>query len=115
MPETDQTAPITVPGYAAGPGIPTPALEALRDAGWTRYEDGEGDVTYVSPDGAASARFAPEIAPPDPLWALAYTDPDPYAKSPRSWKATFGSNTPAEAIAAFVAALTDPAGIEIDR
>ena len=117
MPETDPTAPapVTVPGYAAGAGDPSLALDRLRDAGWTRYEDGDGDVTYVSPDGAARAQFAPEIAPPAPLWAVAYTNPDPYAKNRMSWKATFGMDTPAEAIAAFVTALTDPAGLRADR
>ena len=119
MPETEHTAPapVTVPAYAAGHGTPDVALGRLREAGWTRYADGDCNITYISPDGAARAEFGPETrhAEYGVLWQVAYTDPDPYTKSPATWKATFGAQVPAEAIAAFLTALTDPEGLETER
>ena len=120
MSETGQTAPapITVPAFAAGAGIPTLALDRLRDAGWDRYEDDRGNVTYVSLDGCARAEFGPETPRYllfGALWEFAYTDPNPYAKNRKSWKASFGDEVPAEAIAAFIEALTDPNGLDFDR
>ena len=112
-------APCPVPVYAAGPGMPDHALEKLREAGWTRYEDGLGDVSYISPDGAVAVEFGPEtrryLNDRDALWQAAYIDPNPYTSSRRSWRAAFGENVPAEAIAAFLAALCGPDGLDPDR
>ncbi|MFL6113826.1 MAG: DUF317 domain-containing protein [Catenulispora sp.] len=116
--EPTMPPPDTVPVYAAGAGIPDLALDRLFHAGWTRYGDDLGDVAYVSPDGAVRAEFGPETrryGTGGALWEVIYTDPDPYAKAPNTWSATFGAQVPAEAIAAFLATLTDPAGLELDR
>jgi hypothetical protein len=51
----------------------------------------------------------------DALWQATYTDPHPYTSPRRSWRAEFGDSVPAEAIAAFLAALCDPAGLDPDR
>ncbi|GAA1966505.1 DUF317 domain-containing protein [Catenulispora subtropica] len=110
--------PVTVPVYAAGPGMADTALMILEAAAWHRYEDGNCNVTYRSPDGSVTAEFGPESERyhrRGPLWEVKYTNPDPYAKNSRSWTATFGDDVPAEAIGAFLATLTDPAGLETDR
>ena len=108
----------TVPVYAAGPGTPDTALEILAWAGWSRYEDQRGDVTYRSADGQVSAEFGPETAryrqhPRTGLWQVTYTGPDPYR--PDAWTAAFGDQVPAEAIAAFLQALIDSDGLDPDR
>lgn len=116
--EPTMPPPVTVPIYAAGAGVPDLALDRLHEAGWTRYEDGLGDVAYVSPDGAARAEFGPETrryAVGGALWTVTYTDPHPYTKHPNTWSASFGDQVPSEAIAAFLATLTDPDGLELDR
>lgn len=116
--EPTMPPPVTVPAYAAGAGVPDLALDNLFHAGWTRYDDDLGDVAYVSPDGAVRAEFGPETrryGTTGELWEVTYTDPDPYAKAPKTWSATFGAQVPAEAIAAFLATLTDPNGLELDR
>jgi hypothetical protein len=116
--EPTMPPPVTVPAYAAGAGEPDLALKRLHEAGWTRYDDGIGDVAYVSPDGAVRAEFAPETrnsVARGVLWEVAYTDPNPYAKNRNSWTAHFSDQVPAEAIAAFLTALTDPTGLELDR
>jgi len=110
--------PVTVPVWAAGPGQADTALLILDAAGWHRYDDDACNVTYRSPDGSVTAEFGPETERyhrRGPLWEVKYADPDPYAKSKRSWTATFDDDVPAEAIARFLAALADPAGLEIDR
>jgi Domain of unknown function (DUF317) len=104
--------PVLVPPYAAGDGIPAPALEAAGAAGWTRFEDEAANVTYTSPDGRCHLGFGPETdryrRDADRLWVAEYR-PEPGGE--RGWAAHFGDETPPEAIAAFVRALTDPAGI----
>ena len=122
MPETTLTAPEskTFPVYAAGAGQPDLALNRLREAAWTRYTDDLGNVTYISPDGAVRAEFGPETDryarnPHSALWQVTYADPDPYATSRKSWTATYGDNTPAEAIAAFLITLIAPEGLDPER
>lgn len=118
LPEPATESPL-VPVYAAGAGMPNHALEKLRAAGWTRYEDGLGDVSYLSPDGTLAVEFGPETRryqnDPGALWQATYTDPNPYTSPRRSWRAAFGDSVPAEAIAAFLTALCDPAGLDPDR
>jgi hypothetical protein len=101
-----------VPGYAAGPGYPTPALTAAAAAGWTTFQDGLANVTCTSPDKRARLQFGPETVRyarcRDRLWQVSYTA-DPIGTSTPGtahWSATFGDNTPAEAIAAFLTTLT---------
>ncbi|MBR7830619.1 DUF317 domain-containing protein [Actinospica sp. MGRD01-02] len=105
-------APVLVPPYAASAGIPAPALDAAGAAGWTRFEDEVANVTYTSPDGRCRLEFGPETEryryDADRLWVAEYR-PEPGGE--RGWAAHFGDDTPAEAIAAFVRVLTDPAGI----
>ncbi|WP_169740005.1 DUF317 domain-containing protein [Actinospica robiniae] len=105
-------APVLAPPYAAGGGMPTPALEAARAAGWDRSEDEAGNLTYRSPDGRCHVEFGPETdrysRDADRLWVAEYR-PEPGGE--RGWAAHFGEDVPAEAIAAFLRALTDPAGI----
>lgn len=116
--EPNMPPPVTVPVYAAGAGAPDLALDRLFQAGWTQYRDNLGDVAYVSPDGAVRAEFGPETrryGTGGALWEVTYTDPNPYAKTRSGWSATFGDQVPAEAIAAFLATLTDPNGLELDR
>ncbi|WP_194922169.1 DUF317 domain-containing protein [Catenulispora rubra] len=116
--EPTMPPPVTVPVYAAGAGAPDLALDRLRDAGWIQYANGIGDVAYRSPDGSVRAEFAPEsrsALPRGVLWEVAYTDPDPYTKNRNSWTAHFSDHVPAEAIASFLATLTDPTGLELDR
>ncbi|MEY9861404.1 hypothetical protein ABH935_007045 [Catenulispora sp. GAS73] len=116
--EPTMAPPVTVPAYAAGAGAPDVALDRLHEAGWIQYANGVGDVAYRSPDGCVRAEFAPEsrsALPKGVLWEVAYTDPNPYAKNRSSWTAHFSDDVPAEAIAAFLTALTDPTGLELDR
>jgi hypothetical protein len=116
--EPTMPPPVTVPVWAAGAGMPDKALDILDAAGWHRYTDDDSNVTFRSPDGAVTAEFGPETERHHrrgPLWEVAYTALDPYAKNRPNWTATFGDQVPAEAIAAFLATLTDPAGLEIDR
>lgn len=105
-------APVLVPPYAAGDGIPAPALDAAGAAGWSRFEDEAANVTYTSPDGRCHLEFGPETDryrhDTDRLWVAEYR-PEPGDE--RGWAAHFGDDTPAEAIAVFVRVLTDPAGI----
>jgi hypothetical protein len=108
-----------VPGYAAGPGYPAPALNAAAQAGWTRFEDDAANVTYTSPDACARLQFGPETVRYTRcrarLWQATYTpDPTSTTTGQAGWKATFGENTPAEAIAAFLTALTRSAGRHTD-
>lgn len=101
-----------VPPYAAGAGIPTTALEAACAAGWERYLDDAGNVTYTSPDGRCSVEFGPEtdryLNDYNRLWIAEYR---PGPGQLRAWAAHFGDHTPAEAIGAFITALTDCDGI----
>jgi len=105
-------APVLVPPYAAGAGIPAPALDAALAAGWTMVEDEFANVTHTSPDGSCRLEFGPESAryrhDAERLWVAEYR-PEPGGE--RGWAAHFGDDVPAEAIAAFVRVLTDPAGI----
>jgi hypothetical protein len=105
-------APVLVPPYAAGAGIPTPALDAARAAGWHMFEDELANVTFTSPDGQCSLEFGPETDryrhDVDRLWVAEHR-PEP--GSERGWAAHFGADVPAEAIAAFIRVLADPAGI----
>jgi hypothetical protein len=110
--------PGTVPVYAAGSGAPDTALSRLAKAGWALYSDGLGNVTYRSPDGCVRAEFGPETGrynSGEPLWEVTYSNASPYAKARNNWTATFSEAAPAEAIAGFLAALADAAGLELDR
>ena len=121
LPTTRDTAaaePARVPPYATGPGEPDTALDVLRVAGWATYEDELANKTLVSPDGQVICEFGPETFRyahnrRTALRQVTFTHPDPYRAS--GWSALFGDEVPAQAIAAFLAALTDPAGQPADR
>ncbi|WP_034266624.1 DUF317 domain-containing protein [Actinospica robiniae] len=107
----------TVPAYAAGCGLPESALNAGAEAGFRRGAD-ENEMSWVvSPDERLRIEFGPESAryagnPMGGLWLVTYTDPE----APRGgWRAQFGDNCPAEAIAAFIKALAIPGGLDPDR
>jgi hypothetical protein len=108
--------PVLLPAYAAGSGIPAPALQAAQDAGWTRHEDEAANVTYTSPDEQCVLEFGPETDryhyDHDRLWSAEYR---PGPGQPRAWAAHLGDATPAEAIAAFIRALTDHGGIRANH
>jgi hypothetical protein len=111
-------APARVPVYAAGHGEPDLALRVLTAAGWTAYEDNLANKTLVSPDGQVTCEFGPETSryahnARGALWEIRFTHPNPYLQM--TWTAHFGDQVPAEAIAAFLRALTDPAGLDPDR
>ena len=112
------SAPARVPVYAAGAGEPGTALDLLIRAGWAHYEDDLANKTLVSPDGQVTCEFGPETAryahnARTALWEVRFTHPNPYLQM--TWTAHFGDQVPAEAIAAFLRALTDPAGLDPDR
>lgn len=100
----------TIPLYQAGVGDYEAAFAPARAQGWTRYTDASGNNhTDVSPDGQLSVEFGPEADAPRvaPLWRIAYRNPDPY-RTRDSFTAYFDGHVPAEAIAAFLTALTAP-------
>lgn len=111
-PAAVQYTPVLVPVYAAGAGMPARALEVTAEAGWMRFEDEAANVRFTSPDERALLEFGPETVryyhDRDALW-LAEHRPGPGMAG--AWAATFGSETPAEAIAAFTRALACPPGI----
>jgi hypothetical protein len=104
--------PLLTPVYAAGAGIPTAALQAAEDAGWTRHEDEAANVTCTSPDERCRLEFGPEteryLNAFDLLWVADYR---PGPGQAGAWAASFGDQTPAEAIGAFITTLTDPDGL----
>ncbi|MBR7833498.1 DUF317 domain-containing protein [Actinospica durhamensis] len=107
----------TVPAYAAGCGLPESALDAGADAGFRRGTDENETSWAVSPDERLRIEFGPESAryagnPMGGLWLVTYTDPE---APRRGWRAGFGDNCPAEAIAAFIKALAIPGGLDPDR
>lgn len=111
-------APARVPVYAAGHGEPDLALGVLTAAGWALYEDKLANKTLVSPDGQVACEFGPETSryahdARTALWEVRFTHPDPYLHI--TWTARFGDQVPAEAIAAFLRALTEPTGLDPHR
>ena len=107
-----QSTPVLVPVYAAGAGIPAPALKVAQEADWMRFEDEVANVRFTSPDERALLEFGPETVryyhDRDALWLAEYR-PGPGLAG--AWAASFGSETPAEAIAAFTRAVACMPGI----
>ena len=128
------------PRVLAGPGEPGTALAVLRAAGWQVGDDDLANAHAWSPDALVYVGFLPEgdtgqqhhididdadggatadyaadadvTRTPRVLWQVrAYRHPN--APSP-VWTATFTDDTPAELVAAFLAAVADPAGITRD-
>src|SRR6266540_162943 len=113
------------PRALAGPGEPGTALEVLREAGWQVQDDDLANTHAWSPDALVYVGFLPEgdagrqhasagadAGAAQTLWEVrAYHHPD--APSP-VWTATFDDATPAELVAAFLAAVADPAGVTRD-
>jgi hypothetical protein len=125
------------PRALAGPGEPHIALEVLRQAGWRVHDDELANTHAWSPDGLVYVGFLPEgdagqphyiddadggasadwaagaVAPTRRvLWQVrAYRHPN--AARP-VWTAAFDEATPAELVAAFLAATADPAPVTRD-
>jgi len=111
------------PRALTGPGEPGTALEVLRQAGWRVHDDDLANAHAWSPDALVYVGFLPEgdtgrlhvgadAGAARTLWEVrAYRHPD--AAGP-VWTATFDDDTPAELVAAFLAAVADPAGITRD-
>jgi hypothetical protein len=114
---TPDAATRTVPGYAAGCGLPRLVLDTAADLGFQCATDENQDAWAVSPDGLLRVDFGPESSryagnPMGGLWLITYTDPD----QPRNgWRAQFGDNCPAEAIVAFIKALLIGGGLDPER
>lgn len=101
---------VASPLYQAGYDGYRPVLDLTKAMGFTRYADALGaNHTDVSPDGQLAVEFGPEADAPHiaPLWRIARRDPDPY-RTDRHFAAYFDGGVPAEAIAAFLSALTAP-------
>jgi hypothetical protein len=111
IPET--TTP--VPAYAAGPGVPGPALLAATAHGWTLARDEAANVVCTSPDGLARLEFGPETEryhrDRDMLWLAAYGPTGPGGSG--AWGAVFGDQTPAEVIGRFINALAHPDAVAV--
>ncbi|MFE4017965.1 DUF317 domain-containing protein [Streptomyces sp. NPDC059101] len=92
------------PRYLAGGGDPAWVTVPLhRACGWSYGHDPlMPGVLLTSPNQQTTLRIDPD--PDEPWWTIrhARTDNQP------AWKATFDARTPAEIIAAFTDALTDP-------
>jgi Domain of unknown function (DUF317) len=123
-PDPDADGPVQVtPRALAGPGEPGTALEVLREAGWQVQDDDLANAHAWSPDALVYVGFLPEgkagrqhagagAVAAQTLWEVrAYRRPN--VPSP-VWTATFDDLTPAELVAAFLAAAADPAGITRD-
>jgi hypothetical protein len=106
------------PHYLAGPGEHEHALHPLVQAGWQPVHR-EEQWALRAPDRQAEAHCRPahqrrhpyEELRRAPVWlirAQPRTSPFPL------WKATFTSTTPAHLIAAFLTALSEPAGLPRD-
>ena len=110
-------APLTVPVYAAGPGLPEAAFAPARAAGFTEATDELGNIAFTSPDGRLAIEWGPEsyryrTNPTGGLWQIKYTDATAPAEG---WSAQLGDNVPAEAVGALITALTAPGGLNPDR
>jgi hypothetical protein len=113
-PDETRTSTVTTPQadepvYRTGSGDYHHAFDVIKQPGWRCFEDPTGDnSTWVSPDAQLAVEFGPETDAPHiaPLWRVTYRNPDPYRPGERSFSAYFTGDTPAEAIAAFLTALT---------
>ncbi|MDI2127117.1 DUF317 domain-containing protein [Yinghuangia seranimata] len=110
QPAVGPDAEVTVPVWLAG-GIDTrPVFDALE--AWTVIDGTAGHVIVEHPARGVRVGFLPERPDgydPDALWEItAYADP---GDTRPMWKTTFGDHTPAEAIIAFIVAVTAPAGV----
>ncbi|MEU8687708.1 DUF317 domain-containing protein [Streptomyces sp. NPDC048665] len=81
--------------------IGDPAMQPLRDHGFTAQSDELANVYVSSPDQHVRLGFLPE-GPDNTLWKVAARS-DPFGLP--DWLATFDSNTPTELVAAFTFAL----------
>ena len=109
---TDTTAePATqagfVPAHRAGAGLPATALDAARAAGWAVGNDPDGNAHAESPDGELHLGFWPETDT-GPLWTITCT-------AHPAWEITADDNTPAEFLAALIAAITTAGPLDPDR
>jgi len=98
-----------MPLYRTGCGNYQSAFDVIKQPGWRCFEDASGDnSTWLSPDAQLAVEFGPETDAPAlaPLWRITYRNPDPYRRDHNSFSAYFTGDTPSEAIAAFLAALT---------
>lgn len=98
---------LRVPAHRAGAGVPAPALQAARNAGWLMTHDEHGNARAESPDGELELAYRPEVYP-GPLWIIGCT-------AHPQWMITADTDTPAEFIAALITAITTAAPLEPGR
>ncbi|MEV3853146.1 DUF317 domain-containing protein [Streptomyces sp. NPDC050095] len=81
----------------------TPVLELLRGQGWDVIDDVYANVHCASPDQRVYVGFLPETdaAVRGELWHVQVKKQDGAV----AWSQTFGPDTPAQAVAGFLAAL----------
>ncbi|WP_436778235.1 DUF317 domain-containing protein [Yinghuangia sp. YIM S09857] len=100
---------VTVPVWLAGACDTGPVFDALQ--AWTVLDGTAGHTVLEHPARGVRVAFLPERPSGydrDAVWEItAYADP---GDEHHLWTAAFGESTPPEAIAAFIAAATDPAG-----
>lgn len=90
--------------WLTGDGCAELVIGFLRGQGWSVVSDDLANVHCASPDGRAYVGFLPETPDAfhhDVLWRVSVSAP----RGGRGWKQSFGSGTPAEAIAGFLTAL----------
>ncbi|MFE2426893.1 DUF317 domain-containing protein [Streptomyces sp. NPDC059373] len=98
------SAPAEGRDWLIGGGIGNPVTDFLLGQGWSVVSDDLANVHCSSPDGRVYVGFLPEI--PDNyqrriLWRVSVSAPG----GGIGWTQTFGSDTPSEAVAGFLAAL----------
>jgi hypothetical protein len=106
-PATEGTGVPLVPAHRAGAGLPAPAIEAARSAGWAVTDDPDGNVRAVSDDGELQLGFLPETDT-GPLWTITCT-------AHPAWEITADDNTPAEFLAVLITAITTTGPLDPDR
>ncbi|MFE9407443.1 DUF317 domain-containing protein [Streptomyces sp. NPDC006704] len=95
----------TSPRHLAGPGDPRHVTQALRAAGWKNYSDPDfPHVVLGSPDYWHTLVLEPDLDTYSSWWRIGTQE-----WGSGHWQASFGGNTPVEAIAGFTDALLKPA------
>ncbi|UGQ13594.1 DUF317 domain-containing protein [Yinghuangia sp. ASG 101] len=104
---TDNTEMCAVPVRFADGSIPGEALAVIHAADWPMVKDRLANVHARRPDGALYVGWLPEDGGPW-LWEVERTR----ETGGIVWTASFSSGVPATAVAAFLRALTAPAGAD---
>ena len=108
MTDTEPAAQVRlVPAHRAGPGLPGPAIEAARTAGWAVTHEPDGNVRAEGTDGELHLAWLPETDT-GPLWVIENT-------AHPAWQITADDNTPAEFLAALITTITATGPRDPDR